>query len=152
MNGFVGEQLTIWALIKNSSYFIAFIASIEWLGFKPQIIAIFFVLMVMDIITALLRVTMNEGASEMKSAPLKRGLTAKFLLASGLFSMALATKGIGFDFQNIAGGMMNILILGELYSILGNVHSARTGQPKSEFDAVAYLLNKVKANLDKFIK
>lgn len=135
--------------LKNSSYVGAFCVGMEYLGFNPESIVLLFSLMFIDIVTAITRVWVNDGGRHIRSFTFKRGVTAKFLLATGLFSISLTSKGVGFDIQQIAQGAVMVLMLGELYSILGNIHSARTGQPKVEYDAVAYLLSKVRDILDK---
>lgn len=138
--------------LKNIGYVGAFVVGAEWLGFDPQSITILGALMLMDIITGICRVWMTEGGRNIKSGALKKGITAKFLVASGMFSIAIASKGVGFEMHQVANGCLMVLILGELYSILGNIHSARTGQKKVEFDAVAIILGKVKIILDKIVK
>jgi len=145
-------MVTTTALIKNSSYFVAFIAAAEWLGFKPEMLAVLGALMLMDIITAIARVWLNEGGRNIKSAVLKRGITAKLLLWAGLFAVAITSKALGFEMHEFATGTISVIILGELYSVLGNIHSARTGEIKVEFDAVAWMLGRVKDMLAKVIK
>jgi Bacteriophage holin family len=145
------EGIPFIVILKNSSYVFAFVSGMHWLGFDPQSVTILFTLMLTDIITALARVWVNEGPRNIRSSVFKRGITAKFLLTAGLFSIALTSHGMGFDAKQLAQGAVTVLMLGELYSILGNVHSARTGKPKVEFDAVAVLLSKVRDLLDKAI-
>jgi hypothetical protein len=122
------------------------------MGFDPQSIVILGGLMGIDLITGTMRVLMNEGGKNFRSSRWRNGIAAKFLAISGLFAIAITSKGIGFDMQQIAQGAVVVLMLGELYSILGNVHSARTGKPKVEFDAVSVLLQKVRGLLDKLEK
>ena len=49
-------------------------------------------------------------------------------------------------------GAVTVFILAEAYSVLGNVHSVRTGKPKMEFDAVAVILTQVRALIEKVVK
>lgn len=146
------EAVVTTAALKNSSYVLVFVASVEYLGFKPEALAVLGALMVMDILTAIARVWLNEGGRNIKSAVLKRGITAKLLLWAGLFSVAIASKALGFEMHEFAQGVVSVIILGELYSVLGNIHSARTGAPKVEFDAVAWMLGRVKDMISKIIK
>lgn len=139
-------------LFKNFSYILIFIASIEYLGFKPEMLGVLGLLMIIDIITAIARVWLNEGGQNIRSAVLKRGITAKLLLWAGLFSVAIASKALGFEMHEFAQGTVSVIILGELYSVLGNIHSARTGAVKVEFDALAWMLGRVKEMLTKLIK
>lgn len=137
------ENLTAWALFKNASYLLAFIASVEWLGLSPQAMAIFGILMVVDVVTGMVRSARLNGCKSIKSSSLSFGVVKKLLLLTAIFSIAIAGKAVGFDMASVVQGSVSVLILGELYSILGNIHSARTCQPKVEFDAVTYLLNQV---------
>ena len=105
--------------------------------------------MILDVITGVSRAFCNDGGPSIKSAILRKGLLAKFLLFSGLFSMALTAKGLGYDSTVYAQGIINVIMIGELFSILGNIYSIKTGEPKMEFDALAWMLGRVKALLDK---
>lgn len=137
--------------IKNLSYVAAFIVGVEYLGFNPESLSILVILMIVDIIMGISRVYLIEGGRAIRSSILKKGVLAKILLITGLFSIGLAGRGFGMELQQFAQGVVSVLILGELYSILGNIHSARTGEPKVEFDAVVWMLGKVKTLLDKLI-
>lgn len=137
--------------LKNSSYVLAFIASVEYFGFNAEALSLLCFLMLIDIFTGITRTWVVDGPRAIRSAILKKGIVAKLLLLSGLLSVGIAAKGFGLGMENFAQGITSVLILGELYSILGNVHSARTGQKKQEFDAVVWMLNKVKTLLDKLI-
>lgn len=146
------EPLSIIALAKNFSYFVAFVASMEWLGLNHQAVTVFAALMLIDVFTGILRAFLVEGGRSVRSATLKRGVLAKLLMLTALFSVALTGKGLGFDISGLVQAAVNVLILGELYSILGNVHSVRTGNQKVEFDAVAFLLERVKELINKALK
>jgi len=146
------EPLSTIALIKNFSYVVTFIASMEWLGLNHQAVTIFSVLMLIDVVTGILRAALVHGGQSVRSSILKRGILAKLLVLTALFSVALAGKGLGFDMSSLVQAAVNVLILGELYSILGNVHSVRTGNQKVEFDAVAFLLDRVKELINKALK
>jgi len=138
--------------LKNFSYLIVFWYSFEYLGFHPETMTILGILMILDVLTGITRVWLNEGGRQIKSAVLKRGVTAKILLLAGLLATALSSRAMGLEFQNFAQAALTVIILGELYSILGNVHSARTGTPKVEFDAVAWMLARVRDLITAIVK
>lgn len=146
------ETIITTTVLKNSSYVLAFVAGMEYLGFNPKMMAVLGTLMLIDIFTAIARVWMNEGGRNIKSAVLKKGITAKLLLWTGLFSVAITSKALDFEMHEFGQGVVSVIILGELYSVLGNIHSARTGSPKVEFDAVAWMLGRVKDMLNKITK
>jgi len=148
----MSDSISTMALFKNLSYVVAFVASLEWIGLNPQAMAVFSILMLVDIATGVTRAAIVSGGRSVRSAVLKKGVVAKLLILTAIFSVALAGKGIGFDMAVLAQAAVNVLILGELYSILGNVHSVRTGNKKIEFDAVAFILSRVRELLEKAMK
>lgn len=135
--------------MKNASYLAMFIVSVEWLGFNPQILSLFIALMMIDVITGVARSFINEGGQSVRSRTAIKGIVSKMMLLFALFGVAITGQIIGFNTENYVHGAISVLALGELYSILGNIHSIRTGKAKSEFDAVALLLRKVRDMLNK---
>lgn len=93
-----------------------------------------------------------DGGKNIESRRLRKGLAAKLLLLLMILSIGIATKVIGYDAIHYVQGAVTVIALGELYSIIGNVHSARTGRPKVEFDAVAFILKKLRDILDKYVQ
>jgi small basic protein len=147
----LSEIATITTL-KNTTYVIVFLATIEYLGFNPESVALFTTLMVIDVFTGIVRACAQEGCQSVKSAIGVRGILAKILLLAGIFSVGIAGKGAGFAMQGTLQGVINVLILAELYSVWGNIHSALSGKKKNEFDAVAFILKQIKAALIKYLK
>lgn len=139
-------------VLKNLSYIAAFFAFGEYLGFETEVMAIFVSLMIIDVFTGVVRAYVVEGGKAVRSAIGTRGILAKVLLITAIFSVALAGKGIGVEAVAFANGAMGVLILSEAYSILGNIHSSRTRKPKAEFDAVTWMLAQVRFLLEKTIK
>lgn len=146
------EQITLSAAIKNSGYILAFVSASHWLGVRPETLFILFLLMSIDIVTGIIRVYSNEGKTRITSNEFERGVRAKFLTIAAFFALALTTKGVGFDFEEVSAGFAGMIMLSQLYSILGNAHSAMTGKKKSEFDAIEFILDKVKQYIDKLTK
>lgn len=146
------ESISAYSFFKNLSYVATFIASAEWLGLNHEALLVFAALMLIDIATGVIRVAVVDGGKAVLSSALKRGITSKFLVLTAIFSVAITGKGVGFEMDGLIQAAVNVLILGELYSILGNIHSARTGSKKVEFDAVAFILGKVREMLEKVVK
>lgn len=145
-------HITHFAFFKNLSYVAAFIATVEYLGFSPETTGIFVVLMIIDVITGTTRAAVVEGRRSIRSSVWTRGILAKVMLMTAIFSVAITGKAVGIEATSLANAAINVLILSELYSILGNIHSIKTGKPKSEFDAVAFILGRVKSLLEKSLK
>lgn len=138
--------------IKNISYIPAFMIGTAYLGLTPESVVILMALIIFDIITGLLKSYLLQGGSSIKSSILERGLIAKALIICIPLNLALVGKGVGFDISSIAQGTIDVLILSELYSILGNYYAIRTGEERVEFDAVAYIVAQLKKLLKSFIQ
>lgn len=136
-------NLTKFAVAKNLSYILVFIYSLEYLGFNPGAVIIFLTLMVIDVITGVARAGIVQGGQSVTSALLVYGIWRKILTLLGLFSFALTSLGVGFDLGAPLSAVVTIFIVSELYSILGNIYSSLTREPKMEFDAVRFLFNLV---------
>jgi len=135
--------------LKNTSYIAAFAASVTYIGIVPETMALFALLMVIDVITGIARSAFNKGCRSINSRTARKGIVAKLMLMLAVFSIGITAKILGYDASGYVQATMVILSLGELYSIIGNIHSMRTGKPKVEFDAVSLLLKKVRTMLDK---
>jgi phage-related holin len=144
------SKISLFATMKNSSYFLVYIWVTAFLSIEPQASAILLTLMVVDVITGIVRSAVLNGMVSIKSSIGTRGLLAKILTISGILSVALAFKGVGFEPSHAVGGIIAVFILAETYSILGNVHSAITRVPKNEYDAVAFLIGLVRSLLEKY--
>lgn len=146
------EPVSSFTAFKNLSYVVAFIVSAEWLGLNPLALSAFTMLMLLDVFTGVVRAALNEGGIHIRSAILKRGIVAKLLIILVIFSIALSGKILGMQIDGLIQGSIAVLTLGELYSIIGNVYSVKTGKPKVEIDAMSYILNRVKEMMANFIK
>lgn len=146
------DSMSLSTVLKNTSYVAVFAASIEWLGYSPAAVGALGILMAIDVLTGVTRSVTVSGGPSFTSALLTRGILAKGLLLTMLFSLAIAVKGLGVDIDGLGQSIVSVLILSELYSIIGNIHSINTKEQKVEFDAVKYLLDQTKRILDKIIK
>ena len=146
------QTLTPLAILKNLTYVVAFLSAISWLGFEPQSVSIFIVLMTLDVIFGTIRAGVVDGCSRIKSAVLSKGILAKMLLLGVPVTCALGLKGVGFSPDLLAQAVVNVLILSETYSVLGNIHSAMYKVPKNEFDAVQWILRFIKKLLDRALR
>lgn len=148
----MSETVSVTAFLKNFSYIAAFFATVEWLGFNPVAMSALGTLMILDVFTGVMRSITVDGGPSFKSALLTRGIMAKCLLIIVLAGMGVAAKGMGLSLEMFGQGIVSVLILSELYSIVGNVHSIKSKEIKVEFDAVKYLLDRIKDVMDKVIK
>lgn len=134
---------------KNASYVVAFFASLNYIGIVPETLALFAALMVIDVITGIIRTAVNKGCREIKSSTARKGIVAKILLLLSVFSVGITAKVLGYEAGSYVQAAIAVLSIGELYSIMGNIHSARTGKPKVEFDAISVILKRLRGYLNK---
>ena len=70
---------------------------------------------------------------------MKYGLISKLSLIIVPLVVAMGAKALGADSHYVLTSGMYILILSEVYSIIGNVYSARTKEEFPEYDALAMI-------------
>lgn len=143
-------EMTI-ASLKNISYIAVFIAAVEYLHLDATAITVLAVLLVVDLFTGVIRAAVVEGPTAIRSKVAIRGFMSKALVFTVPFIIALAGRGVGIELTAIAASCVTVFILATLYSILGNIHSVSTGKPKSEFDALDFIIQKVRELLGKII-
>lgn len=136
-----------WAIFKNATYIPAFV-----LGLSTEAYGILGVLMLFDAITGIIRSGTVHGWRSITSHTAEVGLLAKLLLFLVPLILSLTAKGAGFDLHWVASGALTVLVLSEGYSILGNIHSTYLRQDVKEFDAINFLLTRLRDLLEKSIK
>ena len=139
------------AKIKNGTYIATFLASIEFIGITEMSVFVLTSFILLDIITGILKSGSIYGWKAVKSSTLQRGVIAKCLVILIPIIIALTGKGVGLELSIFAQSIINVLILSEAYSVIGNIYAVRTGNDKSEFDAVAFVISRVKNVLKKII-
>lgn len=144
-------QLTGFAILKNISYLCVFFLSFEYLQLAPASVGILGVLLILDFITGVTRSAYVDGLRSIRSSIALRGALAKLLVILVPFVLALAGKAAGMQLAPVAQASITVFALSTAYSVLGNIHSAITGKPKLEFDAVDYFLQQIKGLLKNFI-
>lgn len=145
------QHASVWTVLKNSSYVVAFMASTQYLGLDGQSVAILAALILLDIVTGVLKSAALRGWRSIKSSRLASGTLAKLLLILIPIILAFAGKGIGMDLAVVAQSAITVLILSQVYSVIGNIHSLQTKTEKNEFDAVAFILRGIRDLLERLM-
>lgn len=138
-----GTTFTGVALLKNAMYIPAFI-----LGMSMHSFGILFCFILLDMLTGVWRAVVTDGSKSITSTAFINGLASKLLFMLIPLIVAYMGKGIGLDLTAMAGGALSMLILAQGYSIIGNIYTIRTGQRVTEFDAVRFILVKIKDLID----
>lgn len=138
---------TAFNIFKNLSYFL-----MVFVHLSPESYSILGVLMIVDTVTGIVRSGVIDGWQTVTSHELSTGILAKGTLILVPLLIALASRGVGFNLTIIASTTLDILILSELYSSLSNIQSIRLRRQVLEFDAVNYVLSKLRDLLENTIK
>ena len=130
------------------NFIVIFISSmLVYLDLEKEPMFFFAVLLVIDYITGLYKARiLNHSITSNK---MKYGLISKLLLLLIPIVLAIGGKAIGADFHYVVLASMNILIISEVYSIIGNIYASSTKEEFPEWDAVALIGKKIRTFLIK---
>lgn len=134
-------------VMKNLLYIPIF-----FLGLSMKSFGILAMFMLLDVITGMVRAYVVHGGSSIKSYRLGAGILSKLCIILVPVLVVWGGEGANIDLLMVAQGALSVLILAELYSILGNIQSIRLRQDVMEFDAVNFLILKLRDYLEGVIK
>lgn len=130
--------------IKNWLYVPAFLMAIGFPDQTAWLITSLAVLMVIDTISGVMLSGKIDGLLSITSRKLAAGVVSKSLILLIPFMFAMVAKGFGINFDVYLFGTVGLLVLAELYSVLGNIQSYRTGKRLPEIDVVSLALSKIR--------
>lgn len=138
-----------WIAAKNITYVIAVFA---YLHVSVETIIILTTLMAIDVITGVIRSGVLHGWRTVTSHLLSIGVMKKLLFLMIPFILALSAKGVGVDLMWVISWAISALILSETYSALSNIYAIHTKKDVEEFDAMSYILERLRDLLEFSIK
>jgi hypothetical protein len=100
------------------------------------------VLLVIDVITGVIKSYKLD--IKITSNNLKYGFLSKLILLLIPIIFQIGAKGVDIDGTNIVTISYNILIISELYSIIGNIYSIQTKESLPEMDAIQMIGRKLR--------
>ena len=134
--------------------FNAFIFALAWAlaytGLPIEPAVILGVLMLIDFIFGI--ACAKATKTPITSHRMRVGMLSKATLLTIPLVMALAAKGLGADFYYLVTWIVYVFILSEVYSIVSNAYTIKTGKHAPEWDAISFILARLRAvleNLDK---
>jgi len=130
------ETTTALKIIWNT-FVVLFSGVLAYLEISQEPFTLFAILLVIDYITGVWKAK-TLGVS-ITSNKMKYGLISKLSLLIIPIVLAMGAKATGADYHYILLSGMYILVLSEVYSIIGNVYCMNTGEELPEYDAVAML-------------
>lgn len=135
------------ALIKNVAYLPAFL-----LGLSMESYYILAALMVVDVALGVIKTIVIKGGQALTSYRLVSGVLSKLSLILVPLVIAYAGRGVGIELLALAKGALGMFILAQAYSIIGSVYAINAGKEITEFDAVSFILKRIRQTIETMIK
>ena len=130
------ETTTVIKIVWNT-FVVLFSGVLAYLEISQEPFTLFALLLILDYITGLTKAkTLGQTITSNK---MKYGLISKLSLIIVPLVVAIGAKALGADSHYILSSGMYILILSEVYSIIGNIYSTRTKEEFPEYDALAMI-------------
>lgn len=130
-------------MLKNALYLPSFL-----IGLSPESYLILAVFMGIDLFFGLVRTATLHGMNSIKSYKFTAGIISKLMVLTVPLIMVWAGRGAGFDFTFLGQWAIGALVLSQAYSILGHVNAIRLGEERTEWDAVSFILRKLRTGLE----
>ena len=122
--------------------------ALTYLGLNGESFFLFSVLLLIDYITGVAKAyRLNQCIT---SNRMKYGILSKLSLLLIPIVLAIGAKAVGADFKTVLLVGINILVLSEVYSIIGNIYSIRTKDELPEYDVVAMIGKRIRSVLLKY--
>lgn len=147
--GMLEQNITVKMAVVNLMY-IPFISLLQYLKLDGEVIAIFSVLLILDIITGWFKV-ISLGMKP-RSWRLANGIISKVVMIIIPLVMALGAKAIHVDITGLFYIVIDALVLSEVYSVLGNIYTINTKKNVEEFDVLSKILKLIRNTLNKMLK
>jgi hypothetical protein len=137
-------------VIEFKIFFFAIISVISstltYLGIPKEPFLLFGVILLGDFITGIYKAkVLGESITSNKA---KYGIISKFSLMIIPLTLAIGVKAIGMDGKPLFVYGLNLLILSEVYSVIGNIYTIRTKQELPEWDVISLLGKKIRTFLE----
>jgi phage-related holin len=135
-------ETTTFIKIVWNTFVVLFSGALAYLQISQEPFTLFAILLIIDYITGLWKAK-TLGIS-ITSNKMKYGLISKLSLLIIPIVLAIGAKATGADYHYVLLSGMYILILSEVYSIIGNIYSIRTREELPEYDAVAMIGKRIR--------
>lgn len=119
-------------------------------GLPSEPAAVLAVLMMIDFVSGCTKACVS--GENLSSRRMKVGVASKLMLLLIPLSGALAAKGMGQDMAWLIVWVVNVMILAELYSIVANVYTIRTGENLPEWEVTSIIGKKIQRMMSSMIE
>jgi phage-related holin len=143
---------TSWGWTKSVGYAVAILIGnfLTSINVTLDLVITLTVLMVLDWLTGMLKA--HKVGIPITSKRSNKGLMEKSILLFIPLVIAFVAKAIGIPLGITVKTIFSMLIVAELYSLLGNCYAIYTGQNQKEYDAVTAVLLYIKDSIRKVLK
>lgn len=149
LRGLMRDNMQLTAGFKNLMIgFIPFLLA----GLNETSITILSVFLLLDVITGVISTIRIDGIKKLSSRTFSFGILFKFMILLVPLIVVWTGKGIGLDLLTFAIWAINMLIVSEALSILGNISAIKTGERVKEIDALNLIITKFKNILTSFLE
>lgn len=138
------------SVIMNVAY-IPFVTLCSYFNISWESLGILALLLAIDYVTGIAKAyVINKH--DIKSYRAIAGIIAKVSVLIVPISLSIAAKQLNYDFKIFVDTIISMLVLAEVYSIIGNVRAIQTGKETEEIDAVSFVLGKVSTMIESLLK
>lgn len=130
------------ASIIMSLLYIPFVTACNYFDISSESLGILAILLVIDYMTGIAK-TYVINKADIRSYRAIAGILAKISVLLVPITLAVAAKQINYDLTAFVDTVISMLVLAEVYSIIGNIRVIQTGKPVQEIDAVSFVLAKI---------
>ncbi|SDT47419.1 Bacteriophage holin family protein [Maribacter dokdonensis] len=126
------------------------VAVLTYLGINKNAAGVLFLLMVLDTFAGGLKaIILKEGFTFKKMAA---GIASKLSVLVVPLTIALLGRGMSFDFSMFLLMIMNILLVGETFSILTNILSIKKRESIKNFDFITLVISTIRNSMYNIFK
>lgn len=151
---FNSEQVdtSFWGFVKAVFYIIGALigASLDYAEIERSLLATLTILMFADWVTGLLKAWKLK--IDITSKRSNKGVIEKICLLAIPIAIAFTFKTVGIEMSMTIKSAFTMLIVAELYSLVGNCYCIYTGVDEKEFDAVTAVLKFIRGSVFKVLR
>lgn len=130
--------------LKLASYPVL-VWAFSYTGISKETTGILAVLLVLDVVTALIRVAITNPKAFSSRIGIV-GILSKCLTFMIPFIIAIVGKGAGMNMTTFSNYALNVLVIYEGWSVIGNIGQIRAKDTSlNEYDAISFLIRKIQA-------
>lgn len=145
------EKLINKTTLVMSGMYIPFVGVCNYFNLSSESLGLLSLLLLIDYFTGIAK-TYVICKDEIRSYRAIAGIIAKISLLVIPVTLAIAGKQLGYNLNIIVESTINMLVLAETYSIIGNIRSIQARKNVQEIDAVSFVLSKLSRAIEGLLR